>query len=127
MSEKKKTVLIVEDEPAVALALTDTLTQEGYTVLSAMDGDKGLQMTLKEHPDVILTDIKMPGMSGIDMIEEIRKDSWGATAKIIILSNASDLGTLQSAMEKGAFHYMVKGDSSVADILAAVKKQLGEA
>lgn len=125
MAEKKKSVLIVEDEAAVALALTDALAQEGYMILSAKDGMAGLQTALKEHPDVILADLKMPGMNGIEMIEELRKDPWGKTANIIILSNASDLGTLQSAMEQGAFHYMVKGDSSIADILAAVKKHIG--
>lgn len=120
-----KTVLVVEDEPAVALALTDTLAKEGFAVLSAHDGEEGLTQALASHPDIVVTDLKMPVMTGLEMIEKIRADEWGKNAKILILSNMSDLETLQNAMEKGAFHYMVKGDSSMADIVAAIKKYLG--
>ncbi len=119
-----KTVLVVEDEPAVALALTDALQKETFTVLSAKDGQEGLAQVLAHHPDIVVTDIKMPVMTGLEMIEKIRADEWGRDAKILILSNMSDLETLQNAMEKGAFHYMMKGDSSMADIVAAIKKYL---
>lgn len=124
MNQTPAKVLIVEDEPAVSLALRDTLLQEGFEVETAGDGAKGLEAALAHHPDVIITDLKMPGMDGLAMIDELRKDSWGTTAKIIILSNASDLETLQAAMEHATFHYMVKGDSSVEDIVTAIKKQL---
>ncbi|MFZ2886801.1 MAG: response regulator [Minisyncoccia bacterium] len=120
MSDKKR-ILVVEDEQAVSLALTDMLKAEGFEVLSANDGEKGLAIALAEHPDVILTDLKMPGMGGIEMLEKLRKDAWGKDAHAIILSNASDLGSLGSAMEQGAFHYMVKGDTSMADIVAKVR------
>lgn len=126
MTDTKKTILIVEDEAAVALALTDTLSHEGYTILSAANGNAGLEKALAEHPDVIVTDLKMPELGGLEMIDALRKDPWGKTAKVIILSNASDLQSLQAAMEHGTFHYMVKGDSSMADIIDAVKKQLAE-
>lgn len=121
-----KTVLVVEDEPAVALALTDALTKEGFTVESAKDGEDGLSQALSLHPDIVVTDLKMPVMTGLEMIEKLRADDWGKSAKVLILSNLSDLETLQNAMEKGAFHYMVKGDSSMADIVTAIKKHLGE-
>lgn len=120
-----KTVLIVEDEPAVALALNDALAKEGFSVLNAKDGQEGLVQALEKRPDIVVTDLKMPVMTGLEMIEKLRADEWGKTAKVIILSNLSDLETLQNAMEKGAFHYMVKGDSSMADIVGAIKKHLG--
>jgi DNA-binding response OmpR family regulator len=123
MTDTKK-VLIVEDEAAVALALSDALSAEGLSVSVAKDGQAGLDMALAEHPDLILTDLRMPGMDGMAMIDKLHEDSWGRDANIIILSNASDLDTLKSAMEHNAFHYMVKGDNSMADIVAAVKKQL---
>ena len=120
-----KTVLIVEDEPAVALALTDALSKEGFTIQTAKDGAEGLSQALAGHPDIVITDLKMPNMTGLEMVEKLRADEWGKSAKVLILSNLSDLDTLQNAMEKGAFHYMVKGDSNMSDIVAAVKKQLG--
>ncbi|MFZ2555993.1 MAG: response regulator [Minisyncoccia bacterium] len=119
-----KRILIVEDEEGMALALTDALTQEGYSVSRAADGNAGLAAAQKDHPDLIITDLKMPDMGGLEMIDALRKDQWGKTAKVIILSNASDLESLQKAMEHGTFHYMVKGDSSMADIIATVKKQI---
>ena len=125
MTEPTKKVLVVEDEPAVALALTDALKHEGFSVITAKDGESGLAMALAEHPDVTVTDIKMPVMTGLEMVDKLREDDWGKDAKVIILSNASDLETLQKAMERGMFHYMVKGDSSMADIVSAVKKHLG--
>lgn len=119
-----KRILIVEDEEGMSLALTDALTKQGYEVSTVGDGNAGLAAAQKEHPDLIITDLKMPEMDGLEMIDVLRKDSWGKTAKVIILSNVSDLESLQKAMEHGTFHYMVKGDSSMADILAAVKKQI---
>ncbi len=124
MTNTKK-ILIVEDEAAVALALNDALSKEGFTILSAKDGQDGLAQALAEHPDIVVTDLKMPVMTGLEMIEKLRMDEWGKNVKVIILSNLSDLDTLQSAMEKGAFHYMVKGDSSMADIVTSVRKHLG--
>lgn len=126
MTDQKKTILIVEDEAAVSLALTDAFTHEGYTIFSAANGNAGLEKALAEHPDVIVTDLKMPELGGLEMLDALRKDSWGKSAKVIILSNASDLESLQTAMEHGAFHYMVKSDSSMADIIETVKKQLAE-
>lgn len=119
------TILVVEDEPAVALALTDALGKEGFSVTTAKDGQEGLEKALAEHPELIITDLKMPIMTGLEMVQKLRSDEWGRDAKILILSNLSDLDTLQDAMEKGAFHYMVKGDSNMSDIVIAVKKQLG--
>jgi CheY-like chemotaxis protein len=123
MTDKKR-ILVVEDEPGVVLALSDALKTEGFDVVTAKDGEEGLATALKEHPDLILTDLKMPGMDGIAMIDKLHEDTWGRDAAIIILSNASDLDTLKSAMEHDTFHYIVKGDNSMADIVAAVKKRL---
>lgn len=120
-----KKVLIVEDEAPLALALGNTLQQEGYAVTTAQDGEEGLRVALQMHPDVILADLKLPKMTGIDMIKKIREDAWGKTAHVIILTNISNPGTLEGAMAVGAFHYFVKSDSSMADIVQAIKRQLG--
>ncbi|TSC85605.1 MAG: two-component system, chemotaxis family, sensor kinase CheA [Parcubacteria group bacterium Gr01-1014_8] len=124
MSEKKQTVLLVEDEAPAALVLFAALESEGYMVLKATDGKEGLALALANHPDVILADLKMPKMGGMEMIHEIRQDSWGKKAEIIILTNVTDEKSLEEAMSEGTFHYMVKGDSSVADIVAKVRSRL---
>lgn len=121
MTDTHEKILIVEDEPSVAMVFGDMLTNEGYEVIHAGDGEEGLATALKEHPDVILADLKMPKMTGLEMIDALRKDEWGASAKVVILTNASDLSTLQNAIEKGAFHYIVKGDTSMAKVLESVQ------
>lgn len=118
------TVLLVEDEAPAAMALGDALTAQGYTVTHAADGQEGLRLALENHPDMMLLDLRLPKMTGIQVLEALRKDEWGKTAKVIVLTNASDLDTLQSVMDKGTFHYLTKADTSVADVCAVVAEQL---
>ncbi len=124
MADKKHTILLVEDEATVATVLASALEQSGYSVLIAGDGAAGLKMALEQHPDVILADIILPVMSGLEMIREIRKDSWGAKAEIMVLTNVSDNATLEAALSQDALYYIVKGDSSMDDIIAKVRLRI---
>ena len=124
MAEGKQTILIVEDEAPAAMALADALKNEGFEVWRAADGNEGLQMAIEKKPDILLADLKLPNMGGMEMIRELRKDAWGKNAKVIILTNLSDLHNLQEAVNQGAFHYLIKGDSSMADVVNAVRAQL---
>lgn len=123
MSDKKK-ILIVEDEAPAALALGDVLQGEGFEVVTAHDGKEGLAAAITKHPDIILTDLKMPRMSGMDMIREIRRDAWGATVPVIVLSNASDGSIVQEAQEIGAVDYFIKGDMQMVEIVERIQKHL---
>ena len=122
---KKYTVLVVEDDASTALAIKGALEHEGFTVIHATDGKKGLAAALEKHPNITLADLKMPEMGGMEMIHEIRKDVWGKGARIIILTNVSDVGSVEEAMKNETFFYIVKGDTSMAEIIAKVKEQLG--
>ena len=120
------TVLVVEDEAPAALALCDKLEHEGFQVFKAENGRAGLELALAKHPDIILADLKLPEMDGMEMIRQLRNDSWGKDAKVIILTNISDVSRVEEAMLHGTFFYMVKGDSSMTDVVAKVKTQLEE-
>lgn len=124
MDEKKKTLLVVEDEEAMQMALVDLFTNEGYEVLHASNGSEGLSIATTKHPDLIFSDVKMPVMDGIQMIHELRKDEWGKHAQIVLLSNMSDIAMIQEAMTQGSFFYMLKSDSSMQDIAAMAKARL---
>ena len=78
-----KKVLVVEDERTLRDALVKKLSKEEFTVLSAKDGKEGLDTALAEHPDLILLDILMPKMNGIEVLQKLREDEWGAKAKVI--------------------------------------------
>ena len=83
------TILIVEDEQNINEILSYTFTQAEYKTLSAYDGPTGLKMCLEEKPDLVLLDINLPGMDGLDVCKEIRKVS---TVPIIMLTAREDEG-----------------------------------
>ncbi len=117
-------VLLVEDDESARLVLGRALEKEGYTVFTAQNGADGLQLALLKHPDVIIVDLLLPVMSGRDMIAEIRKDSWGKDAEIIILTNVVDTKTSEGPMNQHELFYMVKGDSSMADVITKVNSRV---
>jgi CheY-like chemotaxis protein len=124
MNKKGHTILIVEDEAPTMLALSEKLDHEGYNVLKAVDGKEGLEMALDKHPNLILADLKLPEMDGMEMIRRIRMDGWGKDSKIIILSNISDVAKIEEAMVHGTYQYIVKGDSSMNDIIEKIRTYL---
>ncbi len=124
MTDQKQTVLLVEDAAPAAFALGKVLGNEGFEVILAGDGEEGLKVALEKHPDIILADLKMPKMGGMEMIRELHKDPWGASAEIIILTNVSDVETLEEAMSQNTFYYLVKSDTSMADIVTKIRARL---
>ena len=120
----KQSILLVEDELPAALALSNVLKDEGFEVFTAVNGEEGLMMALEHHPDMILADLKMPKMGGMEMIRELRKDAWGKDAEVIILTNASEVQLIEEAMSHNAFHYLIKGDSSMAEVIAKIRARL---
>lgn len=119
-----KKILIVEDENPASFPLRDKLNHEGYVVLQAKNGEEGLVIALKEKPDLLLVDILMPKMDGIEMIKELRKDDWGKNAKIIILTNMTGLEHVQKAIESEVFEYLIKSDITLEYLINKVKNFL---
>lgn len=116
-------ILIVEDEAAMLKVLVDKFTSESFTVLTAEDGVKGLEVALKEHPDLILLDILMPKMDGIGMLKKLRADVWGTTAPVIILTNLNPNDTILNVVTKThPTYYIMKADSKLEDLVGKVKE-----
>ncbi len=120
--DNKKKILVVEDEATLQKALTDVLTQEGYDVLSALDGMLGLELALKEKPDLILLDIILPKIDGFEVLKKLKEE--GSQIPIIILTNLSDISDIQKALDLGATTYLVKADFHLDDVLKKVKETL---
>ncbi len=121
---KQHSILLVEDEESLLMLLGSALEKEGYTVLKATDGEQGARIALAEHPDLIIADLKMPKMGGMDMIGAIRKDTWGKSVKVIILTNAVGTDTIADAIGNEAFFYIVKGDWTLESIVKKIKSHL---
>ncbi|MFA5125028.1 MAG: response regulator [Patescibacteria group bacterium] len=125
MKKMMKKLLVIDDEPIVLKALSSQFDAKEIEVLLAKDGAEGLKLAKKEKPDLILLDLVMPKMDGLEMLAKLRKDKWGKKAEVVILSNLSDSAKVAQAVALGTFEYLVKVDWNVADVATKVKKKLG--
>ncbi|HEY9584986.1 MAG TPA: response regulator [Candidatus Paceibacterota bacterium] len=120
-----KKILIIEDDISLSDVLRDTLLRDGFVLFQAEDGEEGLALALKEHPDLILLDLVLPKKDGMRVLIELRDDPWGKAAKVIILSNQSDTKKVAEAMMHETFDYLVKSSVDIGMIVTMVKKNLG--
>ena len=126
---KKKILIIeiVEDDRSLLSVLTERFTHEGYNVISAQTGDEGLNLAIKNKPDLILLDIVMPKMDGITMLKKLRNDPWGKKANVVLLTNLSaDENITKAVTELEPIYYLIKTDWKMDDIVEKVKKSLEE-
>jgi len=119
-----KQILIVEDVSFLQKAMKVILKDAGYDVLIASNGEDGLNKAIKKHPDLILLDILMPKMDGMTMLKELRKDSWGKNAPVIILTNLNDKEKLIEATKEHVVDYYVKSDWEIDEIVKIVDDKL---
>lgn len=121
-----KKILVIEDELPMLKALAEKFTREGFSALEAKNGKVGLEIALKAHPDLIILDLFMPVMDGKAMMEELRRDEWGKTVPIIVLTNLNpDDKTLNEILESGPAYYFIKSKWQLGDLVAKVKQELG--
>lgn len=124
ISTIEKKILIVEDEAQLLNVLYDKLSLEGFSVLKASDGKKGLDIALSEHPALILLDINLPVMNGIDMLKELRKDPVGKDIEVVMLTNFSEYKLLADALALGVHDYLVKSDWKLEDVVKLVHEKI---
>jgi len=120
-----KKVLIAEDEDAIRLALGQALTNEGIQTFLAPDGQTALDLALKEHPDLIILDMVMPKLHGMDVYNNIRNDIWGSQVRIIFLTNFGQNPRTEEAAQHEQTELIVKNDSKLSEIVRIVKNRLG--
>jgi two-component system, NtrC family, response regulator AtoC len=106
MSKERTRILIVDDEEIVRESLSAWLEQDGYTVQTAPDGETGLDRVRKERWSILLVDLKMPGIDGLQVLEEARKLQPEAAA--VIMTAYATVDTAVAAMKIGAYDYLVK-------------------
>ncbi len=116
----KEKILIVEDELALRETLEYNLSQAGYTVLTAADGQTGVHLALQEEPQLVLLDIMLPGMDGIEVCKRLRKE---LNVPILMLTARADEIDKVVGLEVGADDYMTK-PFSMRELLARVKALL---
>ena len=116
-----KKILIVEDEKNIVDILNFNLCREGYTTMEAYDGNSGLELALKEAPDLVLLDLMLPGMNGFDVCRSIR--AAGRTMPVLMLTAREEEADKVLGLEIGADDYVTK-PFSLRELLARVKTNL---
>jgi len=119
-----KKILIVEDEESLRNILRDKLSKNGFIVLEARNGEEGLTVALKEHPDLILLDVIMPEMDGITMLKKLREDDWGDEVTVIMLTNLIDTEKISGSIKHGPAEYFLKADLKIEDLVVKINKWL---
>jgi DNA-binding response OmpR family regulator len=120
----KTRILIVEDEPAMVAGLRDNFEYEGYEVISANDGVAGLERALADHPDLVVLDVMMPRMSGLDVCKQLKAKR--PTLPIIMLTARGQEVDKVVGLELGADDYVTK-PFSIRELIARVKAVLRRA
>lgn len=111
-----RAVLVVEDTELLRRMYADRLTQDGYRVLTAADGLEALSTLRSDTPDLILLDLIMPKMSGLEVLDLVKKDPRLKDIPVVILSNLGDDADMQRGLDMGAMDYMIKNDARPADV-----------
>ena len=130
MVDEMKKILLVDDEEAIIRVLTISLKSEGYAVVPAYSGNEGLELFKKESPHIVLTDIKMPGMSGLELLRKIK--DVDPNTEVIVITGHGDMDSAIEALRYGASDFINKPVRDEALMIAlkrakekiAIRKQL---
>jgi len=116
-----KRILIVDDDKDLRFNLSSILKEEGHEVIAASDGKQTLKVIAKSAPDLVLLDIKLPGMDGVELLQEIKR-KWN-NLPIIMLTATSDVKSAVKAMKLGAYDYITKPFDD-EELILIIKKAL---
>ena len=117
-------ILIVEDDAPIREMYRVKFANEGFEVQAAEDGLIALNTLDSFMPDIILLDVMMPNMDGMDFLVELRKREKFNAIKVIILTNIGDTKTATAMLRIGASEYVTKADSTPAEVVESVRKIL---
>ncbi len=121
-----KKILFIEDESALQKTFGEILKQEGYEVISALDGEIGLRLAKEKKPDLILLDLILPKIHGFDVLKKLKENKETQEIPVIVLTNLEGIGDVDKALELGATTYLVKAQYTLKEVVEKIKKALGE-
>ena len=121
-----KKILFIEDESALQRAISQVMSEGGFKILSALDGETGLEVAKKEVPDLILLDLILPKKDGFEVLKELKGNSSTSRIPIIILSNLEGSSDVMRAMELGSTTYLVKANYNLDEVVEKIKSFLVE-
>ena len=105
---KQPRVLVIEDEPDIMELVRETLRQDQYTVLEALDGELGLQMALNQKPDLVLLDIMLPKLNGYEICRRLKSSAQTENIPVVMLTAFGQKGEIEEGFKVKADDYIVK-------------------
>lgn len=117
-------ILIVEDDPLISRLYEKIFTFEKYDVSLAENGEEGLEKARTEHPTLILLDIMMPKMNGLEVLDKLKADPALKTIPVVMLTNLAGDKDAETALTKGAVKYIIKSEYDPKQIAEMVKQIL---
>lgn len=118
--------MVVEDDASLREIYGIRITAEGYDVVSAGDGEEALAVAVREKPDLILSDVMMPKISGFDMLDILRATPETANIKVIMMTALSSEDQRQRGERLGADRYLVKSQVGIEDVINTIHEVLGD-
>jgi len=119
-----KKILFIEDESALQKTFGDMLTQEGYEMVSALDGQTGLRLAREKKPDLILLDLILPKAHGLEVLKKLKEDPGTREIPVIVLTNLEDMQSVEEALSLGVKTYLVKASYTLEEVLEKIKKAI---
>jgi DNA-binding response OmpR family regulator len=119
-------VLLADDDRYLRRAAEARLRQQGFTVLTAADGEEALQVALAERPDIILLDLIMPKVQGFEVLRALKQAEATAAIPVIVLSNLGQESDRAQCLESGAAAYFVKANLSLQELVRTVQATLAQ-
>lgn len=121
-----KVLLLVEDDPLLINMYQTKFSHEGFQVYTATDGEVGLTLAKAEKPDIIILDIMMPKMDGIEVLRRLKNDPNFSQIPILMLSNLSEMAKQKEAFELGAKEFLVKANLTPTQVVEKIKLYLNQ-
>lgn len=125
MNPQSKKILLVEDEDFIRDLYVRQLTKEGFQVKSAVDGQSGLNLLKSEGFDLLLLDIMLPGMNGLQLLREFKTNNPKSPMITILLTNLGQEAVIKEGFELGAQAYLIKASYTPDQVVQEVKNALG--
>lgn len=117
-------ILLVEDDPFLLKMYTTKFELEGFSVVTASDGEKGIKYAKKEKPDIIILDIMLPKVSGFDVLKAIKDNKETSNIPVILLTNLSQRDEVERGLSLGASGYLIKAHFMPSEVVAKIKEVL---
>lgn len=126
MSDEKVKIALIEDDMAIVQMYRMKFEHEGYEVATAADGASGLELIESFKPDIVLLDLMMPNMNGLEMLAKLRNQPAGKAAKVVVLTNMGDTETATRVYKLAADDYIVKAEMTPKQVAERVKLLLAK-